>query len=544
MSKSKAKQSRKPFIALAGVIVVIGLLVCTSYYAMHRRTNLLGLNIPKNLPASHTSQDVYLKNGQSYSLSAGFVSNDLNGKTQPMLAYNGSIPGPTFHVQQGDKVTVNFKNEINMDTTVHAHGLRQDVKMDGTPVMSQDPVKVGDSFKYDWSFPDAGIYWYHPHIREDYQQGSGMYGAIIVAPKTNNYWPAADNEQTLILSDALTDSKTGLLVPFNKEDASHTLMGRYGNVLLVNGKTNWQTTAKANTVQRFYIANASNARPYRFALEGVMMKVVGSDNGRVGNERFVDALTLSPGERYIVDVIFNASGTVQIMNNAPGVISTIGTVNVSANTQPSSAAAQYATLRTNTDVSSEIVSLASKVSESKRLLVGVDMTGSMSGMSGMSGMGSSSSSTMMMPDGSMMDASGNTIDPETTGIEWTNANMNMDGTKMSGKWRLTDQDTNKSNADVNWTFKKGEVVRIRINNPSSSMHPMQHPIHIHGQRFAVVSKNGVANTNLEWKDTITVPSGQTYELLVEMDNPGEWMLHCHIAEHLESGMAITFKVTE
>lgn len=544
MGKSKAKKSKKPFVALAGVVAIVGLLVGASYYVLHRNINLLGLNIPKNLPASHASQDVYLNNGQSYNLSAGFVSNDLNGRTQPMLAYNGSIPGPTFHVKQGDKVTVNFKNEINMDTTVHAHGLRQDVKMDGTPGMSQEPVKVGDSFKYEWSFPDAGIYWYHPHIREDYQQGSGMYGAIIVAPKDSTYWPAADSEQTLILSDALTDSKTGLLVPFNKNAATHTLMGRYGNVLLINGKTNWQTTAKANTVQRLYIANASNARPYRFALEGVKMKIIGSDNGRVGSERFVDALTLSPGERYIVDVVFDKTGPVQIMNNAPGSTSTIGMVKVGSNDQPSSAVGQYATLRTNTDVSDEIKSLASKVNESKRLLIGVTMSGGMSGMSGMSGMDSSSSSTMTMPDGSMMDSSGNTVDPETNGIEWTNANMNMDGTQMSGKWSLTDQDTNKSNADVNWTFKKGEVVRIRINNPSSSMHPMQHPIHIHGQRFAVVSKNGMANTNLEWKDTVTVPSGQSYELLVEMDNPGEWMLHCHIAEHLEAGMAISFKVEE
>ena len=73
---------------------------------------------------------------------------------------------------------------------------------------------------------------------------------------------------------------------------------------------------------------------------------------------------------------------------------------------------------------------------------------------------------------------------------------------------------------------------------------MMHPIHLHGQRFVVVSKNGQANTNIEWKDTITIPSGQTYELIAVMDNPGEWMLHCHIAEHLEAGMAISFKVSE
>jgi suppressor of ftsI len=74
------------------------------------------------------------------------------------------------------------------------------------------------------------------------------------------------------------------------------------------------------------------------------------------------------------------------------------------------------------------------------------------------------------------------------------------------------------------------------------MHPMQHPIHLHGQRFAVATQNRKANTNLQWKDTVAIPTGQTYELIAVMDNPGHWMLHCHIAEHLEAGMSITFEV--
>jgi FtsP/CotA-like multicopper oxidase with cupredoxin domain len=165
--------------------------------------------------------------------------------------------------------------------------------------------------------------------------------------------------------------------------------------------------------------------------------------------------------------------------------------------------------------------------------------GDMSRMSGMNGM-SGSASTHTMSDGTMMDSSGNILDPETAGIEWKDTGMTGDGVK----WKIVDQDTNKSNDAVKWTFKKGEVVRITIKNDANSMHPMQHPVHLHGQRFAVVSKSGNANTNLEWKDTITIPSDQTYELLVEMDNPGEWMLHCHISEHLEAGMATTFKVEE
>ena len=541
--KYKVHKKRRPLlIPVVLLAIVVGLGVY--YWQTQKVTNLSGTNVPKNLATAKSKQEISLKNGEVYNLKASFVLNDLNGVKQPMLSYGESIPGPTFRVKQGDKVTVNFENDINMDTTVHAHGLRQNVKMDGTPTMSQDPVKVGDTFKYEWSFPDPGVYWYHPHIREDYQQGSGMYGAIVVEPKTNDYWPASDADQTLILSDALID-ENGLLVQF-KDKADHTLMGRYGNLILINGKTNWQTEVKANTIQRFYVANASSARPYRFTLNSMKMKVVGSDNGRVGNERFVDALTLSPGERYIVDVVFDKTGNVPIKNNAPGVLTTIGTIKVTENPAVSASVASYATLRINQDIIDDIASLASKVSVSKRLSLDMtmdmgSMSGSMSGghmMSDGSMMGGGTTSTHMMADGTMMDSNGNTIDPETAGIEWADTGMTATGVK----WKITDQDTNRSNDAVKWSFNKGDIVRITIKNDSNSMHPMQHPIHLHGQRFAVVSKNSKANTSIEWKDTITIPNGQTYELLVVMDNPGEWMLHCHIAEHLETGMAITFEV--
>jgi FtsP/CotA-like multicopper oxidase with cupredoxin domain len=87
-------------------------------------------------------------------------------------------------------------------------------------------------------------------------------------------------------------------------------------------------------------------------------------------------------------------------------------------------------------------------------------------------------------------------------------------------------------------------VKISIKNDEKGMHPMQHPIHFHGQRFVVLSRDGVVNDNLQWKDTVLIPSGQTFDILVEMSNPGEWMAHCHIAEHLESGMMFDFTVTE
>ena len=96
--------------------------------------------------------------------------------------------------------------------------------------------------------------------------------------------------------------------------------------------------------------------------------------------------------------------------------------------------------------------------------------------------------------------------------------------------------------DIGWNFHVGDKVKIRIFNDPNSMHAMQHPIHFHGQRFLILSRNGVTNTNLVWKDTVLVPAGQTVDILLDASNPGTWMAHCHIAEHLESGMMFSYRV--
>ena len=130
------------------------------------------------------------------------------------------------------------------------------------------------------------------------------------------------------------------------------------------------------------------------------------------------------------------------------------------------------------------------------------------------------------------------------GIEWDDTNMmsgsmsNMDNVK----WKITDRDTGKVNKDISWTFKKGGPVKIEILNDPKSMHPMQHPIHFHGQQFLVLVVNGVKQTDLAWKDTVLVPAGQTIEILLNPTNLGTWMAHCHIAEHLEDGMMFNFLV--
>jgi FtsP/CotA-like multicopper oxidase with cupredoxin domain len=120
--------------------------------------------------------------------------------------------------------------------------------------------------------------------------------------------------------------------------------------------------------------------------------------------------------------------------------------------------------------------------------------------------------------------------------------MDWLATGRAVSWILRDQETGRENMDIAWRFKVGDLVKIRMINDRGALHAMQHPIHIHGQRFLVLSVNGVRNENLVWKDTVLLPAGFSADILLELSNPGRWMLHCHIAEHIETGMHMVFEV--
>ncbi len=132
----------------------------------------------------------------------------------------------------------------------------------------------------------------------------------------------------------------------------------------------------------------------------------------------------------------------------------------------------------------------------------------------------------------------------TAPVDW-NDGMPMENWLVSGseaQWILREPSTTRENMDIDWRFTVGDLVKLRIFNDPSSAHPMSHPIHLHGQRFLVLTRNGTVNQNLVWKDTFVVAAGETVDMLVELSNPGRWMLHCHIAEHLGAGMMLVFQV--
>jgi FtsP/CotA-like multicopper oxidase with cupredoxin domain len=163
---------------------------------------------------------VRLRDGDLLELGIGAVRNNIEGAELRMLAYNGSIPGPTLHVDQRSEITVQVRNEGDVETTVHWHGLRLENRYDGVPHETQEPIQIGGSFTYKLQFPDAGLYWYHPHMREDFAQEMGLYGTIIVEPSDPSYWPAVDRHLTLTLDDLLVED--GHIAPFNRSGPTFT----------------------------------------------------------------------------------------------------------------------------------------------------------------------------------------------------------------------------------------------------------------------------------------------------------------------------------
>lgn len=475
----------------------------------------------KGLAEAKSSSVVELRDGDTYSLEASIVQKTINGQPVKMLAYNGSIPGPLLKVKQGSEVTINFTNNTDVETTIHSHGIRLANAFDGTPDLTQKAVPVGGIFTYKVKFPDAGVFWYHPHVREDYAQELGLYGNYLVVSNDPNYWQPVSQEVPLVLDDILMEK--GKIASFDRSVADHILMGRFGNTMMVNGETDYKLNAKQGEVTRFHLTNTASTRTFNVSIPNAKMKLVGADGSKYERETFVDSVVISPSERAIVEVLFDKPGTYTLQHKTPEKTYTLGTINVSADKASPSYLSQFNTLRTNQDIIASINSFRSAFARTpdKKLTLTIDMMGN----------------GQMMSNNMMMGGSG---DP----IEWEDdmAMMNQMSTTQNLKWKIVDQATSKANMDINWQFKTGDKVKVKIFNDPKSMHPMQHPIHFHGQRFLVLSTNGVKNNNLVWKDTALVKNGDTVELLVDMSNPGTWMAHCHIAEHLEDGMMFSFKV--
>jgi FtsP/CotA-like multicopper oxidase with cupredoxin domain len=601
---------------------------------------------PSGLPEAGRPQLLELAPGDTLDLRVGPVAKHLSDTRVRMLAYNGSIPGPTLKVQQGSEIIVHVTNQGDLDTTVHWHGLRLENRYDGVPHETQAPIPVGGEFTYRIQFPDAGLYWYHPHIREDYTQELGLYGNILVEPVDLDYWPPADRDFILTVDDLLVEE--GRIAPFSPTETSYAAMGRFGNVFLTGGDPDLRLEARVGEVVRLWLTNTANTRVFNLTVPGTRTKLVGGDSGRVEHQEFVESVVLAPSERAVVDVLVERPGELALEHHTPDRTYRLAQLLVAPERAERSRAEEFEQLRRAPELEAErrqldrwlaapadkVLALVAQMDDPAAMPAGAgpvtyacpmhpEVTSEEPGRCptcgmkllatqapaatvyacpmhpevvsdqpgrcpkcGMKLLATAAPTSYVCPmhpevtsdepghcpkcgmkllpaesvpksaataDAAAMDEHGGRAaghdhgegHDAAEGIEWEDdmVEVNRLTTTATMHWRFLDRTSGADSPAIDWTFTVGERVKIRLVNEMDSDHPMHHPFHLHGAgRFLVLARDGVTEPNLVWKDTVLVRTGQVVDILFDVSNPGLWMAHCHIAEHMQSGMMFSFNV--
>jgi len=532
-----------------GVPMIPGLDMLPAEMAL-RPTQQALLPVESNAPAARPHQVRELHSGDTLELVAEPVRRVIAGRAYTMLGYNGQSPGPLIKVSRGAEVFIRLVNRLSMATTVHWHGIRLDQRFDGVPEAGQPAVAPGESFVYRVKFPDAGLFWYHPHVREDIQQDLGLYGNLFVTPDSiaktvagdapcgkqpslrRSVAPSCVRTEFLVLDDLLVGGDG--LIPYGRDGPTHAAMGRFGNVMLVNGESNWRDTVQGGEVVRYYLTNAASSRTFNLSFGArSRIKLVGADQGALARERWSESIVLAPAERVIADVQFPAHGAAALVNRVHGIdhlfgrffpiADTLGTIDIRGRAPLSPGFARLHTSREAGRLDS-LVAANAGLPPDHTLELRVEFTG------------------LPFVSEQLMKLDSIYFHP----VEWegTMPGMNWATTSTETRWILRDPSSGRENMAIDWHFRRGTLARIRLIGARATLHGMQHPIHLHGQRFLVLAVDGTPNPDPVWKDTVLVPAGQSVDILADMSNPGRWMLHCHIAEHMESGMMMHFDVEE
>lgn len=412
------------------------------------------------------------------------------GLRTKVWAYNGVVPGTPIVVNPGDELTVEATNRLKVPTSIHWHGLEVPHDQDGTMA----PIAPGKTFTYRFTVPASGTYWYHSHTRPVLDQNDlGLYGAFVVkAPEDARY----SSDQTFVLDDWYLGARGERLKGTGRGE-----MERLGNVETVNGKTG-DAIAPVNLqkgqLHKFRFINASTAAVHTLKVTQGQFRVTHTDGHPLSQPYPTDTLVLQPGER--LDVEYAATG-------APGT-----TARIESDRDLGLAIPLVYGQGSQPPVASPFVPAP------PRGFAGIEakkpdftlVLNSQMGQMGSHGGGM----------GAMMDHGSGAMP-----MEWT-----INGQAFPDTEPLR--------------VRLGQVVKVKfVNNDTQMGHPMDHPIHLHGTFFQVVSINGKAPDRETWKDTLAVPAGGSVEIAFRFKNPGDWMLHCHILDHEDNGMMTVVKVT-
>ena len=404
------------------------------------------------------------------------------GKRVHAWTYNGGLPGPLIKARVGDRVIVRFRNELEAPTTVHWHGVRVPIEMDGVPDVSQPEVKQGESFTYDFVVRDAGLYWYHPHVMSAAQVGFGLYGPLLVEDPNDGVGVA--DQLTLVLSDIGFNAK-GQLESAESGGSAGMVFGREGDYVLANGRHRPVLKARSGAPQRWRIVNAAKSRFFYLDLDGQEFTVIGVDGGIQERPTKTDILLVTAGER--VDVIVTPKG------------------------KPGAPLPLRAMLYNRGYGSVEYRSVEEVLT--------VEFTGDAPI--------AAKPITVARPL-----AAPSTADATVVNFLLTLPPMQNN----TSEFRVNDVPFWKAKP---FTAKLGEKQIWVLKNDSD----WDHPFHLHGFFFHVLDETGAPVRPLALKDTVNVPMKTTARVLVDFnERPGEWMFHCHILDHAEGGLMGTVLV--
>lgn len=399
----------------------------------------------------------------------------FEGQKTKIWSYNNSVPAPEIRINLGDTLKVHFTNNLPEETTIHFHGVRVPNAMDGVPGVTQDPIQPGDTFIYEFTPKDAGTFWFHPHVNTSEQMEKGLYGVLIVEDENSKKY---SQDKVWAIDDWRLQNDYQVYPYFN---TPHDLMhdGRWGNVITVNGSLQQKLVAQPGERILLRLVNTSNARVYSLNFDSLEANVVAADGMYVKRVFDANGFELAPGNRIDVDLKIptDARGkSFAITDTFTRNVNTLGQILVEGE--------KVQTSQFNYPSNQKLPEWegAEDVPFDKEYVLNARR--SASGGMGMMG-----------------------------GIEWT----------INGK-AFPDYDP--------FELRYGEFNKIRFTNDSYRLHPM----HLHGQFFKVITRNGKRVDEPYFRDTVLVHPKETVEIGIVPLDKGEWANHCHILEHADSGM--------
>ena len=412
--------------------------------------------------------------------------------------YDGQVPGPVIRARQGHKLRIEFENNLAEPTTVHWHGLRIPNAMDGVPELTQPPVKPGERFVYEFVPPDAGTFWYHPHLRSDVQLARGLYGALIVDEAEP---PKVDRDLLWVLDDWRLKDDGSINDDFgHRHDISHE--GRLGNTITLNGRRPGPVAVRPGERLRLRLVNTANARVFGLRFENLPSTVVAYDGQPVtphapGDNRVL----LGPGMRadLIIDVPSEAGGDTRVVDDYHEDKAYTLTKLVREGEALRSAPPPPEALPPNPLPDPDL-----EGAEVQEVLI----EGGAKGF--------------------LEEAiyKGETFRPRTL------------FRKHRKIWTLNGFAAHGMVMEPMFTLKLGRSYRWKIKNDTA----WDHPMHLHGHHFRILSRNGKPEPHRPWADTVLLHLDETAEIAFVADNPGDWLFHCHVLEHHLGGMGAVVRV--